>query len=66
MLVKECVLQHSHNYVGIHYSILEEHMLAIPITFQRNFLPLLKNEIEVRFCHDENRDENTNEVIYLV
>ncbi len=53
-------------YVGIHYSILQEHMSAIPITFQRNFLPLLKNEIEVRFCQDENRDTTTKEGVYLV
>ena len=41
-------------------------MSAIPITFQRNFLPLLKNEIEVRFCQDENRDTTTKEGVYLV
>ena len=49
-------------FVGNNYSNLS--YMRSQSTFQRNFLPLLNEDIEVRLCQDEHRDPN-NEGIYL-
>ncbi len=52
-------------FVGNHYSTLPHFTSRSVIMFQRNFLPILNDDIEVRLCQDENRDVSPHEGIYL-
>ncbi len=52
-------------FVGDHYSTLPLFPLHSVIMFQRNFLPILNEDIEIRLCQDEDRDAFPNEGIYL-
>ncbi len=52
-------------FVGDHYSTLPLFRLHSVIMFQRNFLPILNEDIEIRLCQDENRDSQSHEGIYL-
>ncbi len=51
-------------FVGNHYSTLPNINSRSVLMFQRNFLPILNEDIEIRLCQDENRDAS-NEGIYL-
>ncbi len=52
-------------FVEKHHSTLSLDSAQSAIMFQRNYLPLLSEDIEVRLCQDENRDTKPNEGLYL-
>ncbi len=53
-------------FVGNHYSPIEDIGSHSAIMFQRNVHPLLDENIEVRMCQDENRDYPDDEGLYLI
>ncbi len=52
-------------FVGSHYSFLQRIGSQSVIMFQRNFLPILNEDIEIRLCQDEDRDTRPKEGIYI-
>ncbi len=53
-------------FVGNHYSTLPPYFRSRSVLmFQRNFLPILNEDIEIRLCQDENRETSPQEGIYL-